>query len=112
MTLYYEQIAQVTVKAKDAKYDVWLFEEFEKGKLWEIEPMCDSFNTYQKPTGKTMVEIMPDAGKNEFDDYKSLRGIMSAELAHQVLVSIIAENKAMWFAKDMVSYAEKYGKLI
>lgn len=105
--------SKISVVAEDARYDVMFENILEERNTRDDNPMVTLGQKYIRPIGKQQVTIIPTSRPNYFGDYCCL----SAELDNKVAADFEEALKeepdmVMWFAKDMLSYAKKYGKLI
>ena len=113
-SIYYVKVLVMSICALDAWFDLTV--ETIRGKVhaMDIDPMCDAYNVYDRDTGNVRVTVTPtDKFHNYFDDYESLSVVLDKNLARE-LVKRIRDNDddKMWFVKDQLSYAAKYGKVI
>lgn len=115
MTISYKTATKLSVYAEDAYYDIIVDEKYVSGKAWELDRMNDTNMSFVRKEGKVRITITPtDKYHNTFEDYNNLEAELDVELARKLFLEILNADHviAMWFAKDMLSYAAKTGKLI
>ncbi len=118
MTYDYKKVLEIDCRPEtdfgEAHFKVIVETEYRTGKVWEINPMCDSFNTFIEKTGKQRISVVAtDKFHNMNDDYEPFVVELDTELARKVIAAIINDEKdLLWFTKDRLSYAAKYGDVI
>lgn len=102
----------LSICGKDAYFDVKVDVEYGRFSAMDRDPMCDAFNTYTEKTGKVYITVVPtDPFHNYFNDMASYSVRLGAELAREVIANIRDDDDdAMWFTKDRLCCAAKYGK--
>lgn len=113
-TFYYKKTLTMSIYADDAYFKILVEKEYEEFPAWAINHNCDSFNTVAEETGKIRITVTPSNNfNNRFDDYETLVVELPIELARDVIAAIRDDdNDSMWFTKDRLNYAAKYGKVI
>ena len=116
MTNFYEKVLTIDCRPEraDAYFKVEVETEYEKGYIRELDPMCDSHNTYCRKTGRQLITVIAiDRYHNVYDDDNPFSALLNDELAREVVRAILDdEQDSLWFTKDRLSYAEKHGKII
>lgn len=112
--MYYEKVLTMSIYAEDAYFDITVEVEREKVPAWTEDKNCDAHNIIHRKTGKVRVTLTPtDKFHNNFMDYETLSVIMDVAVARELVRTIKADGEdKMWFTKDRISFAAKYGKII
>lgn len=112
MSITYKFAERFTVTAPDSEYDVVFENVFERRNTRYDNPMVTIGQNYLKPLCKQRITIIPGRN-NVFRDYKTLEAELDNEASADFRQMLIDEPYIkMWFVKDELSYAAKYGKLI
>lgn len=107
-----KNVLTLSIYGKDAYFDVKVDVEYGRFSAMDRDPMCDAYNMYTEKTGKVYITVIPtDPFHNAFNDMESYSVRLDTELAREVVTNIRDDDDdAMWFTKDRLSYAAKYGK--
>lgn len=106
-------VKKVSIVAEDARYDMMFQKILEERNTRYDNPMVTLGQNYIRPTGQQRIIIMPTSRPNYFADYSCLSADLDNELAEEFLAMLEEEpDMNMWFCKDQLNYAAKYGKLI
>ena len=112
-SVFTKPASKISVVAQDARYDVVFENVFEVRNTRDDDPMVTYGRNYSYPIGKQQITIVPTSRPNYFKDYSELSVELDNELAAEFELALREEpDMVMWFAKDMLSYANKHGKLI
>ena len=115
LTRKYEEVYRMKFQGPDCEFTIIVDRVFNEGPKWMFDPMCDAHNVVRvEDTAKKRVAIIPslDRFHNEFGDFEEMDRTISTELAREFCRSLLHDDdRSCWFAKDMLSYAAKYGKL-
>ena len=110
--VFTKPVLTMSICGKDAYFDVKVDVEYGRFSAMDRDPMCDAYNIYTEKTGKVYVTVIPtDPFRSALNDMESYTVCLNTELAREVIANIRDdEDDAMWFTKDRLSYAAKYGK--
>ena len=114
-TIFYVLSTVFVVAAADARYVLRIETEKVKGWASDFDPMCDAVMKITKSTGKTRITLVPDPFTEHSCSEKELtilEGVFPDTLAKQIVERIQKDNVQLWFARDIMSYAAKYLKVI
>lgn len=114
-TIFYVLATVFTVAAADARYIIRIETQKVKGWASDFDPMCDAVMQITKSTGKKRITLVPDPFTEHTCSEKELsvfEGVFPDALAEQIVNRIKETNVQLWFARDIMSYAAKYHKVI
>ena len=112
VSLIYRFAEKLMVKAPDCEYNVLFENILEKHNTRYDDPMVTLGRDYVRPACRQQITIIPGR-LNCFRDNETLEAELDNELAAEFRQLFVDEpDMNMWFAKDELRYAAKYGKLI
>lgn len=112
--VFTKPVLTLSIYGKDAYFDVKVDVEYGRFSAMDRDPMCDAYNMYTEKTGKVKVSVIPtDKFHNCFSDYETCSVYVDTEIARELIAAIRNDDDdSMWYTKDRLSYAAKYGKVI
>ena len=113
-TINYKPVMTMSIYAEDAYFDIFVEQKYVRCNAMDLNPMCDAYNVYNIKQDEVRITVKPtDKFHNYFEDYETLTVELPVELGRQVIAAIRdEEDDKMWFTKDRLCYAAKYGKVL